>query len=60
MKKIESEFEKVESSNYCCSAKNCDGEGSFFLKLTVASLGGWFCESCAVELKESGIVEEVR
>jgi hypothetical protein len=59
MKKIETKIKKAVGSNYCCSTRNCGNEGFFFLKLSVASLGGWFCKDCAADLKQRGLLEEV-
>jgi hypothetical protein len=43
-----------------CSLRNCDNKAVVFLKLSVASMGGWFCNKCAAELQQSGLLEEVK
>jgi hypothetical protein len=40
-----------------CGGKNCDRNGRFFLKIKYVNLHGWFCESCAADLKINDFIE---
>jgi hypothetical protein len=59
VKKIEI-GKRCEIEKQSCSRRNCDNKAVVFLKLSVASMGGWFCNKCAAELQQSGLLEEVK
>jgi hypothetical protein len=47
------------TSKILCACKNCPNEAKIYLKIKFVNKGGQFCNICAVDLKEHGIVEEV-
>jgi hypothetical protein len=45
--------------SHSCASKNCDSQATFFLKLTITNMAGWFCSKCANDLKSEGLANEV-
>lgn len=42
-----------------CACKNCSNEADVFLEIVRLPKSGYFCRSCAVDIKLHGIAEEV-
>lgn len=42
-----------------CTCHNCDNEADFFLEIVRVPNSGYYCGSCAVDIKLHGIAEEV-
>jgi hypothetical protein len=59
VKRKKSKIEKILDGTPGCASKNCDGQATFFMKLTIANTAGMFCVQCTNELKAKGLVEEV-
>src|SRR5215216_6970101 len=42
-----------------CACHNCNNEGDVFLEIERLPVSGYYCESCATDIKSHGIAEEV-
>lgn len=42
-----------------CACRNCPNDATIYLKISFVNKTGIFCKSCAVDLKDQGIAEEV-
>lgn len=57
--KSQIECQIAQAMPRACSGRGCPSKAEYLLKLAVGSLGGYFCEKCAVELEESGLGQRV-
>ena len=42
-----------------CTCQNCNNEADVFLEVVCLPVSGYYCESCAIDIKLHGIAEEV-
>ena len=42
-----------------CTCHNCNNEADIFLEIVSFPISGYYCESCAIDIKLHGIAEEV-
>lgn len=49
----------VEEGYKVCAYRECDRLGDIYLEVELIKRKGWFCNSCATDLKWHGIAREV-